>query len=106
MTAVETTSKAHTSVLGDRLAHAVIIYLVALLLTLPLFIILLPFVPELTLPIGEGVRVDHILTFVVILIAFIVLVRRFQIAIYGVLIIGALALTVSSVIGHYTFGNM
>lgn len=106
MTEIEAHSKGRTAALGDRLAHAVIIYLVALLLTLPLFIILLPFVPELSLPMSEGVRVDHILTFLVILIAFIVLVRQFQIMVYGILIIGALALTVSSVIGHYTFGNM
>ncbi|MBK6775382.1 MAG: hypothetical protein IPG74_05885 [Flavobacteriales bacterium] len=44
---------------GYGLAHAIIIYLVALLLSLPLFIILYPYVPAIELPIGEGYRVDH-----------------------------------------------
>ncbi|MEZ4806551.1 MAG: hypothetical protein R2815_03650 [Flavobacteriales bacterium] len=91
---------------GDRLANAVIVYLVALLLTLPLFIIILPFVPEIVLPLGEGVRVDHVLTFLLILAAFIVLVRKFHTAVYVVLIIGALSITVTSVLGTYSFGDM
>src|SRR6188472_3594881 len=41
---------------GYGIAHAVLVYLVALLLTLPLFIIVYPFVPEMVLPVGEGVR--------------------------------------------------
>jgi len=43
--------------------------LVALLLAVPLFLILYPFVPELVLPIGKGFRVDHLLTFTVVLVA-------------------------------------
>ena len=88
------------------LAHSVIIYLVALLLALPLFIILDPFVPELQLPIGGGMRVDQVLTFVLVLTAFIVLVRRFELAVYATLIVGMLALTVTTLLGTYTFGDM
>ncbi|MEO8588686.1 MAG: transglutaminase [Flavobacteriales bacterium] len=91
---------------GSGLAHAVIIYLVALLLALPLFIILDPYVPEMVLPIGEGVRVDHAFTFVLILVAFIVLVRRFQLAVYVLLITGMLAITVTSLSGVYGLGDM
>ena len=91
---------------GHGLAHAVVVYLVALLLTLPLFIILYPFVPELVLPIGEGIRIDHAFTFVLILVAFIVLVRRFQMMVYMILIVGMLAVTVTTVTGTYTFGRM
>lgn len=91
---------------GHGLAHAVIIYLVALLLSLPLFIILYPYVPELRLPVGGGLRVDHVITFVLILVAFIVLVRRFQLAVYVLLIAGMLALTVTSFTGVYGLGDM
>lgn len=91
---------------GDRLAHVVIVYLVALLLTLPLFIILYPFVPPLTLPVGEGVRVDHLITFTIIMIAFIVLVRKFQVIVYTALIIGLVAITITSILGRYGFGEM
>ncbi|HQW06145.1 MAG TPA: hypothetical protein PLV08_09750 [Flavobacteriales bacterium] len=91
---------------GDKFAHVVIVYLVALLLALPLFIILYPFVPQLSLPIGDGIRVDHVFTFAVIMIAFIVLVRRFQVVVYSVLIGGLVVLTLSSVVGKYGFGEM
>lgn len=91
---------------SDRLAHVVIVYLVALLLSLPLFIILYPYVPHLTLPFGNGVRVDHILMFAVIMVAFIVLVRKFQLVVYGVLIAGLVGLTFTSLIGSYGFSDM
>lgn len=91
---------------GDRFANVVIIYLVALLLTLPLFIILYPFVPELILPIGQGIRLDHFLTFGLILGAFIVLVRKFQTVVYIALITGLVGLTITGVVGGYGFGDV
>lgn len=90
---------------GDRMAHVVIVYLVAVLLTLPLFIIIYPFVPELSLPIGDGVRVDHVITFSAVLLAFIVLVRKFQVVVYGALMVGLVALTITSITGSYGFGD-
>lgn len=91
---------------GDRMAHAVIVYLVAVLLTLPLFIIVYPFVPEFSLPIGDGVRVDHFLTFGLILLSFIVLVRKFQVVVYGALMLGLVVLTFTSLSGRFGFGDM
>ncbi len=91
---------------GAGLAHGAIIYLVALLLTLPLFIILYPIVPEMTLPIGKGCRVDHILSFIMILIALIVLVKRFQLVVYGALVIGLACLTITSLTGRYGFRDL
>jgi len=91
---------------GDRFAHVVIVYLVSLLLALPLFIILLPYVPQLVLPIGEGIRVDHFITFVLIMGAFIVLVRKFQTVVYTGLIIGMVVLTLTGLFGQFGFGEM
>lgn len=91
---------------GDRMAHMVIVYLVAVLLTVPLYIILYPFVPELVLPIGGGVRVEHFITFACVLIAFIVLVRRFQVVVYVALMTGLVAITFTSLMGRYGFGDL
>lgn len=91
---------------GYGLAHATIIYLVALLLTVPLFIILYPYVPTITLPIGDGYRVDHLLTFALILVAFIVLVRRFQMFVYVALIVGLGAITITGLTGGYGFRDL
>ena len=91
---------------GYGLAHAVLVYLIALLLTLPLFIIVYPFVPEITLPVGQGLRLDHLLTFTFILVGFVVLVRRFQLAIYVVLIVLMTAITFTGLFGNYGFGDL
>lgn len=90
---------------GHGLAHMVIVYLVALLLSLPLFVIVYPYVPEMVLPVGEGIRVDHVFTFLLVLVAFIVLVRHFQLVVYVSLIAAMLALTVTSFTGRYGFSN-
>ena len=89
---------------GQEMAHAVIIYLVALLVTLPLFIILYPYVPELRVP--PGFRVDHLLTFAVLLIALIILVRRFQMMVYVLLVVGAVAITITGLGGGYGFRDL
>lgn len=93
------------SPLGTRLAHTVVIYLVALLATMPLFIIVYPFVPEWVLPIGQGIKLDHILTFLLIIGALMVLVQRFQTLVYATLIMCMLALTVTTVFGTWSFGD-
>lgn len=98
------TEERHTA-LGAELANAVVVYLVALLLALPLFIVVYPVVPELVLPVLGGIRVDHGITFILILVAFIVLVRRFQLVVYGALIIGMLAITVTTLLGTYSIGD-
>jgi transglutaminase-like putative cysteine protease len=86
---------------AHRLAHAVIVYVVAVLLSLPLFIIVDAFVPELVLPIGGGVRVDQLLVFVAVVGAFIVLVKRFQFVMYAVLIIGLIIVSFTTITGLY-----
>lgn len=91
---------------GHGFAHGVIIYLVALILTLPLFIIVYPHLPRWVLPIGHGWRVDHLIALLIILIAFIVLVRRFQLAVYTLLVVGLGSLTVTSIMGRYGFRDL
>lgn len=86
---------------AQGLAHGVVIYLVSLLLTLPLFLVIYPHVPAMVLPIGDGLRVDHIVTFLAVLVAMVVLVRKFQLAVYLLLVLGLGALTITSLTGRY-----
>ncbi|MBK9760688.1 MAG: hypothetical protein IPO90_12115 [Flavobacteriales bacterium] len=88
---------------GHGFAHGVIIYLVALLLTLPMFLLVHPHVPGLILPVGNGWRLDTLITFALILGAFIVLVKRFQLAVYTVLVVGVGCLTITGMTGGYGF---
>jgi hypothetical protein len=91
---------------GQGFAHGVVIYLVALLLALPLFLLVEPHVPRLILPIGNGWRLDTVITFGLILGAFIVLVRQFQLAVYTVLVLGVASLTVTGLMGSYGFRDV
>ncbi len=91
---------------GDRLARTVVMYLAALVLALPLFVIIDPYIPEVVLPWWGGVRVDQVLTFAAVIGAFMVLVRRFQLVVYGALLITLVGLSLTSVIGTYTFGDL
>ncbi len=87
-------------------AHGVVLYLVALLLAIPIFLVLYPFLPEVVLPIGRGWRVDHVLLFAVVLVAFIVLVRRFQVLVYALLVLALAGITVTSLMGRYGFRDL
>lgn len=91
---------------GNGPGHLLIMYTVALLLALPVFIILYPYVPSMTLPIGGGTRVDHLVTFLAVLAAFLVLVKHFQLMVYAVLIVGLCALTITGLSGGYGFGDL
>lgn len=82
-----------------------VIYLVSLLATLPLFIMLYPFVPELVIPVSGGIKLDHILTFTLLLGAMLVLVQRFQVVVYTTLIMGLLAITVTTLLGSWGIGD-
>ena len=91
---------------GARMAHVVIVSLVAVLLALPLYLIIYPFIPELVLPIGDGIRAEHFITFACVLIAFIVLVRRFRTGVYIVLMTGLVVITFTSLAGRYSFADL
>ena len=87
------------------MAHGILMYMVALVLSLPLFMIIYPFVPEVSIPVGDGVRVDHLVTFILVLLSLIVLVKRFQFAVYASLILLLMAITITGLSGGYGFGD-
>ena len=102
----QVTGKEKVVDVGDRMAHVVIVYLVAVLLTLPLYLIIVPFVPEMVVPFGDGLRIEHFLTFGCVLLAFIVLVRRFRAGVYVGLMVGLVGITCTSLAGKYSFAEL
>lgn len=54
-----------------------LIYLAAVLLTVPLFLLIYPLVPEIRLPHGAGLRVDHVVSFLSVFILLVFIVKRF-----------------------------
>lgn len=89
-----------------RLTHSVIVYTLAVLLTVPLFIVLYPHLPELILPIGKGLRVDHIITFVLLIAAVLVVMERMRSMLQWISLAGLLALVSSSMLGWYGVGEL
>jgi len=81
-------------------------YIVAALAVLPLFIIFYQFVPPIILPIGEGVRVDHVLTFIILLVGILFLIRFFARTVYSLIGFGVILLTFNSVVGGYGFSDI
>jgi hypothetical protein len=88
------------------MAHAIMIYVVALVPTLPVFLILRSYIPVLDLAVWGGFRLDQFIFFLVLLITFIAVVQRFQRVVFGALIAALLALTITNLSGSYGFGDL
>lgn len=88
------------------MAHAIMVYVVALVPTLPVFLILRPYVPAFELAVWGAFRIDQFLFFVLLLIAFLAVVQRFQRMVFGALLAALLSLTITSLTGSYGFGDL
>lgn len=74
--------------------------------TIPPFIVLYPYMPAISIPIGEdGFRLDHILTFLSLYIIIYVLLKRISVVMYGILFLGLIALTITSFAGYYSLSD-
>lgn len=80
--------------------------IISAFITLPLFIIVYRFVPEVVLPIGNGFKLDHILTFVFVFSFVFIFVRTFRLYIYIIAIVGLIAMTVTNFSGVYTMEDL
>ena len=81
--------------------RALLVYILSLFMTLPLFVIIYPYVPTLQLPIAGGFRVDHFITLIGLLLVCIAVVRQFEVYIYALSLIGILVLAFTSLTGRY-----
>lgn len=92
--------------------YLIFISIVSLLFTLPSFIVLYRYVPDLVIDFGEGVRLDHILTFIVcfvVIFSLLLLVnRKFLLGLAGSIIVVISvfqltgALTVNEIFSKYS----
>jgi len=86
---------------GVRVFNALVLFLTAVVLSLPLFIVVYPHVPVIQLPFGDHARIDHLVTFIIILGCFHVLLRKLRIMLFTVLLVGGVLLTWTSFTGRY-----
>lgn len=94
--------------LGNARFHQSILMvsLITAFITLPVFIIVYRFVPSIVLPIGEGFKLDHILTFLLVFSLIFVFVRTFRLYIYIIAVIGLIGMTITNFSGVYTLNNL
>ena len=78
-----------------------LIAVITAILSLPVFILVYAYVPEISLPFGEGTRVDHVITFVFVFATVYLLVKKLRLIVYGLAIIGLLVLTYTNFSGTY-----
>lgn len=91
----------HTGDRGHRALNALVLVLVAMVLTLPLYVVVYPFVPVMRLPLGDGVRIDHVVTFAILLGCIYVFLRRLRVVLFAALLLGAVVLTWTTFTGRY-----
>ncbi|MBK7129620.1 MAG: hypothetical protein IPM74_06050 [Crocinitomicaceae bacterium] len=85
----------------------VILGLVAALLTMPLFMLLYKYIPALEINIGaNGIRLDHIILFLLIFFVAYYLLRKFRTVVYIIMIAGLVVLTITNFSGIYTLDHL
>jgi uncharacterized protein YkuJ len=78
----------------------------SILIALPVFFTLYALIPPLILDLSVGIRFDNIFLFIVIVVIFYVLIRKFNKFFFYSFGGGFLALTASSLMGFYSFLNL
>lgn len=91
---------------GAGFLHGVLIYLISLLATLPLFMLVQPYLPGWKLPFASGLRIDHLLVFMAMLVVVILVLRRFQVVVYALVVVALATITVTSFWGSYGFRDL
>jgi hypothetical protein len=79
---------------------------ITILITLPVFIVVYRNMPIIELPIGDGFRIGHILIFSVIFIISYLLIRQYRMIVYGLVLVGLVTITITSFMGTYSMRNV
>ena len=83
-----------------------LISILSMLISLPIFVSLYNEIPIIKIPIGQGLRIDHVLLFGGLFIIFYLIIQSFYKASYFLLGIGVLGLSISSLLGSYNFNHL
>ena len=80
---------------------------VATVLTMPLFIFLYKFMPKMQFYVGESlIKLDYIILFLSLFFLTYYLLRKFRVFVVGVVVTGAVLMTITNFSGYYTLGNL
>lgn len=88
---------------GKKILRSFLLTIVAALLTVPLFIVAYRYFPDIIIPVSGGIRIDHVLLFIVLFALIRVLVYYIRNFIFGLLIFSLIGLTIGQIAGKYGF---
>lgn len=80
--------------------------LLSILLTIPLFVIVYRYVPDIRVNLGQVIRIDHILTFLTLMLIIRLVVNVFRKIFLGLLVAAIIALGINEVRGKYGFSEL
>lgn len=86
---------------SERVLRALVVLSTALLVALPLSIWCYAQLPPITMPAIAGIGLDRPILFLIVFIAVLFLFTRSRFIVLGVLILGLVAITITSVLGRY-----
>jgi hypothetical protein len=86
---------------GEGILHASIVFIASLLAALPLSMWAYAQLPPMSLPTIVGLGMDRLLLFLAIFLAVLLLFRSARLLVYGALILGLAAVTITSLMGSY-----
>ncbi len=81
-----------------------ILVLLAVIITIPLFILIYRYVPDIKVPVGDGYRIDHYLTAFLLFSFIFLLIRIFRHIVLGIIIAVLIVLTSNDIRGDGNYG--
>ncbi len=81
----------------------ILLYLVAVILALPLFFLLSPHLPEINIPLGAGIHLEHLLFSILVVGLSIYIVIRLKHLVLILLALGLTSIIINSARGGYSF---
>lgn len=85
----------------DEATSGFLIALLTAIISLPIFIVVYGYMPEIPVPFSDGARMDHFLTFVIVFVLVYILVKKLRILVYGLCILGLAVLTYTNFTNRY-----
>lgn len=106
---METAQKQNKSIFNGLIepTGSLIISILTLAITLPVFVSIYRYIPILTIPIGsDSYRLDHIISLFVIYVLVFIFIKKIKKIVYPILFLAFIGLLTSNYLGGYGFRNL
>jgi hypothetical protein len=91
---------------SKHILSSFVLTIIAAVVTIPLFIMLYRYVPDIIIPIGKGLRIDHVLAMTLIFVILRVAAYFVRYFLYGASIVLIIVLIIGQIVGGFGFTNV